>query len=156
MLLSPQKRNSTGMMQSERFPFIVRRKGDEAFVAMDCGGVARGRPMPAWFLRDMATICRRMRDEVLTPGKNDPGKIARLAPHPHCSHIARCNMGPCEAVLFGAKDEAGTPEFGIAFYDAGDESAPALLLIEEQIQEFLDRVADVMKNYDPKGKHHAR
>jgi len=132
-------------MTENRFPFIVDRKGEEAFVAMNCNGLIRSRPMPGECLEDMGTVCKRMHDEVIAVVKQDQQQMNHFPSFPHCIRLADCDMGPCTAVLFGGKAQGGQREFSIAFYDADDDSAPAMLLIEEQIVQFIEQVGELFK-----------
>jgi hypothetical protein len=41
--------------------------------------------------------------------------------------------------VVASKTDTGAVEFAAAFYDDGDDSAPALLLIDDQIEQFIDQ-----------------
>jgi hypothetical protein len=45
--------------------------------------------------------------------------------------------GACDIQLLASRTDTGDTEFSVAFYDAGTQQAPALLLVEEQIDEFI-------------------
>jgi len=129
-------------VQSQRFPFKVFRNDVDFTVQMDCGNrVYRARTMPATTLRTMARICRVFRDRFI----GETGEAAptdNLPAYPHSREVATAEIpGVSDVMLAVSRTPSGKAEWSVAFYDAGDESAPALLLIEEQIEQFIDRVA---------------
>jgi len=118
---------------NERTPFYVHRNGDEAGVAMDCGGLIRTRLMPTELLETMAEMIGKLRDAVVEQSKGFgmptqtgfasliEGRIEDVC---HACAGLACNAGEGWEIL-------------IAVYDEDDDEAPVLVLIEEQIDEFI-------------------
>jgi hypothetical protein len=124
-------------MKADRFSITVERSNDHALVVMDCGkGVLRGRTMPIELLETMGAICTDMRTlfaKVLREGLEVPL-------FPRFLEVAEAKINGAFRVLLGAhRLDDGTVEPLVAFYDEGDDTAPALLLIDGQIEEFIDQ-----------------
>jgi hypothetical protein len=117
---------------SERFSLLVERVGDQAMIAMDYGGVVRARNLPNSTLRRIGDLVRDVRDAVEMPANDEvpffPG---------YRSIVTGRIRGMCQATLGAHRLEDGTVERVIGLYDDEDESAPVILLIEEQIDEFI-------------------
>jgi hypothetical protein len=101
--------------------------------------------MPLWFLRSIVDLCRTCGGVL---GRyRDNSRLAESVPaFPDCTTLASLPFGPCAARVVAAKDENGALELSIAFYDTGHETAPALLLTEEQISEFADAAEALVDN----------
>jgi hypothetical protein len=131
---------------SQRFPYRIHLAEDKAIVTMDCGeGVYRNRTMPLWLLRSVTDICRTC------AGAIDQYREERLLADdvptlPDCTPIITIPLGPCVANVVASRNKGGTVEISVAFYDAGDDRAPALLLTEEQIPEFADAAEKLLDN----------
>ncbi len=132
-------------MSAERFGFGVTKVDDQAIVHMDCGqGVVRARNMPAEFLETLMTVCVQVRDSIIAVVKEDAERMDTIPSLPECACVGGGNVGPCDVRVVVSKNEAGEPEFCTAFYDEGDETAPVLVLVDEQLQEFIDRAQMVL------------
>lgn len=125
-------------MPNGRLEFGVQRDGEEALVTMDCGhGVIRARSMPSNVLSKLGEMCEALLSQAKTimPSPDDAPE------HPKYLRIASCSLlGICHATMGVHRTETGDIEKVIAFYDEGDDSAPVLVLVEEQIDEFLSRI----------------
>jgi hypothetical protein len=131
---------------ARRFPYRIHLAGDQAVVTMDCGArVYRCRTMPLWFLRSIMDLCRTC-GGALGRYRDVPLLTESVPAFPDYTTLASLPFGPCAARVIAARDENGALELSIAFYDAGDETAPALLLTEEQISEFADAAETLLDN----------
>jgi len=131
-------------MQSQRFPYRIHLAGGEAVVTMDCGeGVYRARSIPIWFLRCMADLCRTCA-RTLDRHRDEQRHADDLPAFPNCKPLTGIPLGPCTARVVASKTVDGKVEISVAFYDIGDDAAPALLLTEEQIPEFVRTVAELL------------
>jgi hypothetical protein len=106
--------------------------------------------MPVSFLRDIARFCQRS-NQILRPLRQDNRLTHDIPVFPGFSPLASFSLGPCTAVIGASKNHGGHAELSIAFYDRHDERAPALLLTEEQIQDFISAVEALVGLDD----HHA-
>ena len=125
-------------MNATRFQFSVDRDGDSVLVAMDCEGLVRCRTMPVEGLAALIDACEQIRDNVIVALKNDDEFKATVPPYPECCCVAEHKSfhGICDVSVVASKAGKAV-EFCCAFYDPGDETAPALVLIDEQLDEFL-------------------
>jgi hypothetical protein len=124
-----------GASPNTRFPFSVERSGDLALILMDCGGVIRARKMTAILLATIGELCRRLRDAAQEVMPDD----TRIPDYPRFVKIADGEVsGVCHAIM-GVCRVDGRVELSIALYDDGDDSAPILLLVDEEIDDFVRR-----------------
>lgn len=131
-------------MPAKRFPFRIHLAGIEAVVTMDCGRrVYRARSMPISFLRTIANFCRRS-DTILDPLRQSHNLPQEIPALPHSLSLGSFHLGPCMAVIVASRDHTNKTELSIAFYDTDDRDAPALLLTEEQIVDFVAKVDAIL------------
>jgi hypothetical protein len=131
-------------MNARRFPFRVQRVDDGVTITMNCGeGIYRARNVPTDFLAVLIESCRQARTKIIAPFRRKTHAIATLPSFPQCVEIGSGSLGPCD-VRVTASRIAKAAEFCVAFYDAGDRTAPALLLIDEQIDEFIEKAEAVL------------
>ncbi len=104
--------------------------------------------MPPWFLRSIVDLCRRS-GGVLDRYRGALRLAGSVPAFPNCTTLASLPIGPCIARVVAARDENGDLEISIAFYDTGDETAPVLLLNEEQIPEFADAAEAILDGERP-------
>jgi hypothetical protein len=121
-------------MDRRCFPFTLYAVEGGAVVTMNCGdGVFRSRSMPTSMLECMVDACNAIRRDVIdrfrAEGHTPP-------PFPKCTEIGSGEIGSC-VVRVTASRHDDKPEFAVGFYDEGDLSAPALVLIDEQLEEFI-------------------
>lgn len=115
---------------------------------MDCGeGVYRARSMPVPFLRSIARFCRRSND-ILASLREDDRLTGNIPVFPNFRQLGSFPFGPCRGAIVASKTSEGRVELSIAFYDADDDRAPALLLTEEQIRDFTS-VVDTLVGPQP-------
>jgi hypothetical protein len=127
-------------VKSQRFPFRIHLADADAVVTMDCGeGVYRARSMPVSFLRDIARFCQRS-DRILAPLRRDDRLASDIPVFPDLRPLASFPFGPCTANIVASRTQGNQVELSIAFYDTDDRRAPALLLTEEQIEDFIATV----------------
>ena len=116
-----------------RFPFVVKRTGDAAVIAMDCGGVTRVRHMPCVLLKAVGDLCRFLQEEGERALKGE----CHVPEFPRYVRLVEGGIpGTCYATL-GAHRLGGRIESVVSLYDEGDESAPVLILVEQEIDEFI-------------------
>jgi hypothetical protein len=115
-----------------RLPFKVDRSDDFAVISMDCGRLIRARIMPCVLLKEVGDLCRFLQEEVRAIMVKEP----EVPIFPGFVRLLRAGIpGVCIASV-GAHRLEGRFELVIALYD-GDESAPFLILVEEEIEEFI-------------------
>lgn len=135
---------------AKRLPFFVTRTDDEAVVAMDCGeGVIRARNMPVAFLSVLADACTQIRTDVIDVLSTDADRMAQLPSFPECEKVAGGDLGPCTVSVVASREEDG-PQFTVAFYDADDDDAPTLVLVDEQIEEFIQKAKETSSAAAPR------
>lgn len=140
----PPREPYSQAVPAKRFPFRIDLVGIEAVVTMDCGrGVHRARCMPIPFLRTIANFCRRS-DSILDPLRQPHNLPEHIPALPNCLPLGSYRLGPCTAVIVVSRDHTPTTELSIAFYDTDDTRAPALLLTEEQIANFVRKVDAIL------------
>lgn len=127
---------------SSRFPFSIDRTADGVVVAMHCDGLVRARSMSIEGLEVLVEACQQIRQNVIAALAGDSEFQARVPRDPDCICIAECKdfHGVCDVSVVASKS-GDAVEFCTAFYDVGDEEAPALILIDGQLDDFLDRAA---------------
>ena len=131
-------------MKANRFPFTVVAVDDGANITMDCGhGVFRSRTVPNSFLRTLVDACRETESLIETLRRDKSEAVASLPAFPNCRPIGDADLGPCSLRITASR---GYPdaEFQAAFYDKDDVEAPALLLIDEQIGQFIREATRVL------------
>ena len=132
-------------MPADRFNFMIDKMDDQVIVSMDCGkGVIRARNMPLDFIETLIDICNQSKTKIIQAFREDADAMERLPLFPGCASIAGGNCGPCDVDVMAWKSEAGEAEFGTAFYDEGDDSDPVLLLINEQLDQFIERAKVIL------------
>lgn len=135
-------------MPAERFPFSLCALEDGAIVAMDCGdGFFRARSMRTGMLKNLVEACGEIRRDVIDRFRAE-GHVP--PPYPECMRIGSGTVG-ASVVRITASRCAGATEFAVAFYDEDDLSAPALLLIDEQLDEFLTTASTVLAELGMRG-----
>src|SRR5688500_13490313 len=119
----------------KRFAYSVIKDGEDALVTMDCSdGMMRSRHMPAELLELIGQMFRELKKaaDVMLPD-------AEVPDFPGIRHLVDGVIeGVCLARI-GAHRRGGQVKRVLALYDEDDESAPVLLLIEEQIDEFINQ-----------------
>lgn len=134
-------------MPASRFSFTVDRRGDQAAVTLDCGmGVYRCRLMPLEMLERLIELCHEIRSETIPSCRQDRRFLRRVPAYPDTVAVATAGIaGACDIRLVASSDEvSGRIEFCTAFYDEEDHSAPALVLVDEQLDEFIERASCVL------------
>ena len=132
-------------MPAERFTFTIDKMDDQAIVAMDCGkGMFRARNMPLTYLETLIDVCKQAKDRIIEAVRVDAEALEKLPTFPGCVSLGGGNAGPCDVDVTGWKSEMGEAEFGVALYDEGDDSAPALLLINEQLDDFIAKATHIL------------
>lgn len=125
-------------MNPDRLPFTVELiDADRAMIGMNCGhGVVRARTMPLRTLHDLGRLCRGMlakAEEILLSELKIPS-------YPRFLSVVTGEVdGICHAKLGLHRLDNGTVEQTIAIYDEGDNEAPVLVLVEEQIEQFIEQ-----------------
>lgn len=116
-----------------RYPFSVDRFGDKAIVSMYIGRVVRSRYMSLDLLQTVGELCRQLlkAGKEIKPEDDDVPSFSRFLVGPK-GEIT----GVCHAKL-GFHRLNGKVETVIAIYDEGDDTAPVLILVEDQIDEFI-------------------
>lgn len=129
-------------MPLPRFPFSIFRNDIDFTVQMACGNsLYRARTMPAGTLCTMARICQEFISQC-----QEPLSIEEVPRYPHYREVARARIPQvCDALFAVARTPDGGIEFSVAFYDVGDDTAPALLLTEEQIGDFIEAVRTLVR-----------
>jgi hypothetical protein len=135
-------------MKPHRFPFTVVQVDDGIAITMNCGsGIYRARNVPADFLRKLVDACQQAQATILGLRRSKSQALASLPAFPNCRLIAETNLGPC-AMRITATRGIPKDDFHIAFYDADDQAAPALLLIDEQIEQFISQATGVLADIE--------
>ncbi len=120
-----------------RYPFSVERVGDTALVTMDLGPVIRCRHMPIALLRQIGELCMALLAAVTVPDAAD------VPLFPHYRLLAEGGLpGACRARLGVHRTEEETVERVIALYDEEDMNAPTLILVEEEIDTFIQQTQE--------------
>jgi hypothetical protein len=124
-------------MKARRFQFTVVRVDDGITITMNCGnGMYRSRNVPADFLRKLIAACRHAQSLIVALRRKKSEALAALPAYPNCQAIAETDLGPCSLRITASRGKPSA-EFQVSFYDADEQKAPALLLIDEQIEEFI-------------------
>ena len=133
-------------MPAERYAFDIQRHGNVAVVLMNMGeGIVRARDMPVKFLATLQDACEQVRDNIVVVVKGNAEHQKGLATFPKCSVLCETELGPCDLKATGGfREDDGVLEINTAFYDEGDDSCPVLLLIEEQLDEFIEKAKEVL------------
>ncbi len=125
-------------MAPTQFDFMIEREGDTVTVAMDCGGVVRSRLMGTALLAAMSKACAEVR-AIIDGFISDPEAMSKLPDCPSCREVAGGSIEDICIIRLIADRRHGSVEFMLGFYDVDDESAPALLLVDQQIDDFTDQ-----------------
>ena len=128
-------------MNTLRFPFVVQQVGDELAISMDCGGVIRCRTMPMEFAETLVVAMSQVQEAIETLLHDEEWK-AKVPDYPKCREAAEGNVGPCDVRVVASKAD-DVIEFTTALYDEGDREAPVLVLVNEQLEEFVEVLGDV-------------
>lgn len=125
-------------MQAPRYPFTIDRTDDAAIVCMNYDGLVRCRTMPLYILDALVRACEQVRSELLPGLLRDSAFCDAVPAYPRCSGCLhfRGLAGVCDVEIVASRDES-TIEFCSAFYDVGDEEAPAIVLVSEQLDDFI-------------------
>ncbi len=124
---------------------MIDRDGDSIMLAMDCGGLVRARTMALRTFEAVVRGCEQIRDIVIRPAKKDAALVDDLPEFPECRRVAECKEvgGVCDIVVTASRN-GRQPEFQTSLYDPDDQAAPALLLIDEQLDDFLSRAKELL------------
>lgn len=118
-----------------RFAFFVHRSDQDAVITMDLGGnVCRARSMPHELLEAIGSLCRSFQEAGRRIVREHEADIPEFP-----GYAALCESsvaGACRATV-GAHKLDGVIELVITLYDEGDDEAPVLILIDDQIDEFI-------------------
>lgn len=118
----------------ERHEYQIIKQEDQVFVAMKCGaGVYRARHMTVDLFRRVGEMCRVLQEA----GRK--GISEREVPlYPRFAKIAESGIpGVCRSIVGAHRLMSGTLEFVIALYDEGDDEFPVLILVGDEIGEFI-------------------
>ena len=108
-------------MKTRRFQFVVGCEGNEALIAMSLGsGKACAYSMSRTLLRSMGEVCRHIRQDYFP--------------------VAKGQCGPFAVNVTVALAEPDGVSCTIAF--VRDPQSPALLLVDEQVDEFILRATE--------------
>lgn len=134
-------------MNAQRFPFTVQRVENGVTITMDCGtNVYRARNVPTEFASILVDACRRAKADVIDVFHRDSTAVATLLCYPRCREISQARLGPCDVRVTASRTPGGI-ECCVAFYDQGDQTAPALVLIDDQIDEFITLVSEASREH---------
>lgn len=125
-------------MQAPRYPFTIDREGDAALISMQCDGFICCRTMPLNVLDALVRACNRIRTHLVAVLGHDERFKATVPAYPRfveCMHFDAF-AGVCDVHVVASRD-GGVLEFCAAFYDAGDNSAPAFVLVGDQLDDFV-------------------
>lgn len=133
-------------MQAERYEFRVERRDREAAITLNCGkGVYRCRVMPFLLLKRLADLCEEVRRTAIPRCKRRRHFADRVPSYPDCIALGRAEIpGVCELTLVASATAAGAIEFCTAIYDAGDDTAPVLILVDEQLPAFIEQARAIL------------
>lgn len=125
-------------MNAPRYPFTIDRAGDSALVSMHCDGFIRCRTMPLYLLEALVRASNRIRADLVAVLDCDDRFKATVPQYPAFVECMRFDAfaGVCDVRVVASRDGA-TIEFCAAFYDVGDQSAPAFILVGDQLDEFV-------------------
>lgn len=118
-----------------RFPFTVRRESATALITTEVRqGVFRSRHMSLDTLTLVGELCRQLQDA----GREDMPDADDVPLFPGYVGLHEGDLiGVCHATVGFHRLDDGRVETVIALYDDGDRTAPVLMLVEEQIDEFI-------------------
>lgn len=133
-------------MNAPRYPFTIDRDGDSAMISMQCDGFIRCRTMPLSLLDALVRACNRIRTHLVAVLVHDTAFRATVPPYPGCVECMRFDAlaGVCDVHVVASRDGASI-DFCTAFYDAGDQSAPAFVLVGDQLDEFVRKGRSVLR-----------
>lgn len=133
-------------MQAERYEFRVERRDREAAITLNCGkGVYRCRVMPFFLLKRLTDLCEEVRRTAIPRCKRRRHFADRVPRYPDCVALTRAEIpGVCDLTLVASATAAGAIEFCTAVYDAGDDSAPVLILVDEQLPAFIEQARRIL------------
>lgn len=125
-------------MNPPRYPFTIDRDGDSALISMQCDGFVRCRSMPLSLLDALVRACNRVRTHLVGVLAHDERFKATVPPYPHFVACMRFDAfaGVCDVHVVASRNGA-TIEFCTAFYDTGGDSAPAFVLVGDQLDDFV-------------------
>jgi len=95
--------------------------------------------MPVEVLKAVGELCRRMVEEVKDV---QPSDLRDAVFTGYVPLLAGGVIGACRGTLGLQGLESGKVERVIALYDEGDDPAPVLILVEEEIQEFISKTQE--------------
>lgn len=125
-------------MNAPRYPFTIDLDGDSALISMQCDGVIRCRSVPLYLLDALVRACNRVRTHLVGVLAHDERFKATVPPYPRfaeCMHFDAFG-GVCDVHVVASRDNEAI-EFCTAFYDTGDYSAPAFVLVGDQLDDFV-------------------
>lgn len=132
-------------MKTPRYPFTIDPAGEAALVGMHCDGLIRCRTMPFDMLDALVRACSDIRENVIAVLSHNRQFRDAVPAYPQCVECAHCDgfAGVCDVHVVASRD--GTDiEFCSAFYDAGDPSAPALVLVGDQLDQFIAKATTIL------------
>ena len=132
-------------MKAPRYPFTIQRFGDTAVVSMNYDGFVRCRSMPLYILDALLRACEQVRSELLSRLLRDSAFCDAIPEYPRCSACLRFHglAGVCDVEIVASRDGAAI-EFCSAFYDLNDDEAPAIVLVAEQLHDFIREARHVL------------
>lgn len=132
-------------MKAPRYPFTIDRTDDTAIVGMNYDGFVRCRAMPFCILDALVRACEQVRSELLPRLRRDRAFCEAIPEYPRCSACLRFHglAGVCDVEIVASRDEAAI-EFCSALYDLDDEQAPAIVLVGEQLDDFIREARSVL------------
>lgn len=116
--------------------------GDRVTIAMDTGGLIRARHMPCGACASVITLVRGLEERARKglAGRSD------VPLYPGFLQILDGEIpGVCRGVAGAHRLESGAVECVVALYDEDDARAPTLMLVEEQIGEFIKAAQEAME-----------
>ncbi len=133
-------------MQAERYQFRVERRDGEAAITLNCGkGVYRCRVMPFSLLKRLTDLCEQVHRTAIPRCKRRRHSADRVPSYPDCIALAHAEIpGVCDLTLVASATAAGAIEFCTAVYDAGDDTAPVLILVDEQLPVFIEQARRIL------------
>ena len=104
---------------------------------MYLGSVTRVRHMPLSIRQLVGEMCRQLQ----AGGRARISDDLDIPEFPGFGRIGKASVsGVCQATV-GAHKLHGAVEVVIAIYDEGDDTAPVLILVEEEIDQFIRQAA---------------
>ena len=132
-------------MKVPRHPVTIERTNDSAIICMRCDGLIRCRTMPFYILDALVRACGEVRTQLVSRLLADRAFREAVPPYPQFKHCLLFHelAGVCSVQVVASCD--GTDiEFCCAFYDLDNPSAPAVVLVSEQLDDFIHDATQVL------------